>query len=193
MAEFVEADYSLCNERPFSQRDDCTAAVANATLDSMMDTLGDATDNAVNQCLVDTWENYCDWAYQEMRTTNAPIDHACENNVETAKFLLGLKGRLREGSGPDGSGGPTGYQLHTVAFLFDAPGTDGVGGRPDITFGNYNERVANFPCRDLAEQELSRHGIGVSYCDDGQRWQGGDPAYVDCDSPNEWELNVLEQ
>lgn len=97
-AEFVEADYSLCNERPFSQRDDCTAAVANATLDSMMDTLGDATDNAVNQCLVDTWENYCDWAYQEMRTTNAPIDHACENNVETAKFLLGLKGRLREGA-----------------------------------------------------------------------------------------------
>lgn len=45
----------------------------------------------------------------------------------------------------------------------------------------------------FAEQELSRHGIGVSYCDDGQRWQGGDLAYVDCDSPNEWELTLLQQ
>ena len=186
LAEIVESDYSACDDVPFRERDGCTAAVAHSILNAILEALGDATDNPANQCLVDTWENYCDWAYQEMLTTNNPSEPACQDNLATTKFLLGIGGLVNEGSRPVG-----GYDLRTAAFRFNDPRHTGIGGRPDVTFGNYNERV-NFPCRDLAEQELSRHGIGVNYCGEGgSRWAGTD-GFVACDSPNEYELTVLE-
>ena len=190
LAEIVESNYSQCDDRPFRERNDCVQVVANGILDTIIDTLGVAADNALNQCLVNTWESYCNWAYEEFSTTNAPFDPICRNNIATAKFLLGMAEPTQPG-GPEGSQ-PRGYTLQ-VAFVVSSPGYNGVGGRPDITFENYNENVANFPCRNLAEQELAKMGIGVRYCTDGRRWQGGDPAYVDCDSPDEHSLTVLEQ
>ena len=190
LTSFAESYYSTCDDVPFRERDGCINAVVDGIVDSALETLGHATDSSLNQCLANTWERYCRWAYDEFLTTNAPLENICEDNLETAKFLVGQKG-IREGSSPGGSGGPAGYVLQTAfAVASSAPG---VGGRPNIIFGNYNERVANFPCRDLAEQEPSRMGIGVRYCGEGgSQWQGVSDGFVECDNPNEYELTVLE-
>lgn len=184
LAEFVESFYSVCDDRPFRERSDCIEVVAHGILDSL--TTRRRADNAVNRCLVDTWESYCDWAYEEFRTTNSPFDPICHDNMTTTRFLLGFGPIPSEGSGVEYT-----WKI-PFAVITNSLDQPGIGGRPNIRFENYNENVANFPCRNLAEQELSKMGIGVRYCGDGgRRWQNGE--YVDCDSPGEFILTVLEQ
>lgn len=175
LAEFVAVDSVTCDDHPYSvsERMQCYERAVDRALDNINDTIGLATDNALTRCLVSTMESYCRWAWKEHQTANIDDSYKrrCETNMETARWLL-MGGGIFEGSYIQ-------YEWLTAFRVATGPEVNEYG-RTNVSFGNYNENVAEFPCRELAEQELSRKGIGVRYCGD------------ECDNPNEYDLTILE-
>ena len=174
LAELVAVDYVHCDSVPYSERGQCIERIEHDYLDNINDTVGLATDNALTRCLVRTWEDYCQWTWEEHQGANINLDNEtrCETNVETVRWLL-TGGRITEGEYI------TEYDWLTAFRVATGPEINEYG-RTNVSFGNYNENVADFPCREPAEQELSRKGIGVRYCGD------------ECDNPNDYELTIME-
>ena len=129
-------------------------------------------DNARTRCLAPLYERYCKWHWdygRHLGINNGSGTYRCENNVGKAHYLLGA----RPPRGNNWSPYSPEYGL-TAALEYHK-----TGDRDDVSFGRYNEE-ADFPCRELAEQELSRMGIGVRYCGDN------------CQYPNEYDLTIME-
>ena len=86
LAELVAVDYVACDDVRYSERTQCIERVVDRALDDINDYVGLVPNNALTQCLVNTWENYCRWAREEQPARDN-TDTVCETNMETARWL----------------------------------------------------------------------------------------------------------